>query len=86
VEEWDSTPIAVIATRDDLATVRPTDGANAALAMMADRDVNQVLVMDGERLAGVLPRTSLLQYLQLHARYGYDPRPRGRPGPPARPA
>jgi Zn-dependent protease/CBS domain-containing protein len=78
--EWDSTPIALILTRDDLAVVRPTDDANAALAVMTARDVNQVLVMDGDRLVGVLTRTSLLQYLQLHARFGFDAQTRRGPG------
>ena len=82
--EWETTPIASILTRDDLATVRPTDDANTALARMAERDVNQVLVMDGDRLVGLLSRASILQYMRLRSQFGYAP-PRRRPGTPVCP-
>jgi hypothetical protein len=40
------------------------------MAVLASRDVNQLPVMDGERLVGLLRREDVLKWLSLHVQRG----------------
>ncbi len=65
---WDTTPVRAIMTpADQLSTVEPEDAADDALRALGTRDVDQVPVMDGDRLVGVLRRQDLVRWLSLHA-------------------
>jgi Zn-dependent protease len=65
---WDSTPVRAIMTpADELSTVEPDDAADEALRALGSRDVDQLPVMEGDRLVGVLRRQDLLRWLSLHA-------------------
>jgi CBS domain-containing protein len=53
-------PVAAHMTRD-LLTVAPDDTLGDVVARMAERNVGAVLVLDGERLAGILTERDVLR-------------------------
>jgi CBS domain-containing protein len=65
---WDTTTVGAIMTPvDRLMTVAPDEEAGEALRGLADRDVDQVPVVENGRLVGLLRRRDILRWLQLHA-------------------
>ena len=50
----------------ELACVSPRQDAAEALAILAQRDVNQLPVLDGDKLVGLLRREDVLKWLSLH--------------------
>lgn len=65
--EWDRTTLEQIMTpADDLVTVEIGDPADEALRMLGEREVDQLPVLEGGRLAGVLRRQDLVKWLSLH--------------------
>lgn len=67
-EDWDTTPVSRLMTpADRLATVGPEEDAGQAFDELARRDVNQLPVVSGGRLVGMLTRQDLLRWLQIHA-------------------
>ena len=51
--------------RDRVPVVKETDDAIDAAAELADGDVNRALVLDGDRLAGLLSVTDVARALQV---------------------
>lgn len=70
VERWGTLAVGEIMTRGGLATVRPGDDLAGALRLLAERDLNQLLVMEDGRLFGLLSRSSIIRYLQLRQELG----------------
>lgn len=67
-ETWDTTPVSRLMTpADQLATVSPEEDAGEAFDELARRDVNQLPVISGGRLVGMLSRQDLVRWLQVHA-------------------
>lgn len=67
-EQWDAVTIEQIMTPSaDLVTVSPTEDAAEALQKLAQRDVNQLPVMDRGQLVGLLRRRDMVRWLQVHA-------------------
>jgi Zn-dependent protease/CBS domain-containing protein len=65
---WEATPVKEIMTpADELSTVEPDAAAEEALKALGTRDIDQVPVMEGDRLVGVLRRQDLVRWLSLHA-------------------
>jgi Zn-dependent protease len=56
--------------REELVSVLPDTELLSALQAMDDANVNQVPVMDGEDLLGVLSREQVLRYVRLRAQLG----------------
>jgi len=69
-ERWEQTPVSEIMTREPLHMVSPEDDLNTALRLITKGDVNQVLVMDEKRCAGLINRADILNYLQLTQELG----------------
>ncbi|MFO7996059.1 MAG: site-2 protease family protein [Dehalococcoidia bacterium] len=69
-EKWEETPVREIMTREPLHSVSPEDDLNTALRLIAKHDVNQVLVIDNKRCAGIVTRADILNYLQLSQELG----------------
>lgn len=64
--EWESTPIARIMTpRERLTSVQANENAASALERLSTRGVNQLPVLDGDQLLGLVQREDLLKYLSL---------------------
>ena len=72
-EQWPATPVSDIMTKaPDVAVASPDETASAALDRLAQRDVEQLPVVDDGRLVGLLRRRDILRWLELQ--------PRGRGG------
>src|SRR5205807_6072631 len=49
-EDWTRRPVSSVMTTGELAVVAPDDPVERGLKLMAERDLHQVLVVDGGRL------------------------------------
>lgn len=67
---WADTPVAQIMTRDPLYTVSPEDNLYTAMKMIAQQDINQVLIKQEGQCAGLLSRADILRYLQFAQELG----------------
>lgn len=67
-EEWPIVPVSRIMTpRDKLITIGPNDDLAKAFEQLARIDVNQLPVVVGDTLVGLLRRRDLLRWLQIHS-------------------
>ncbi len=67
-EEWPIVPVSRIMTpKDKLVTIGPNDDLAKAFEQLARIDVNQLPVVVGDTLVGLLRRRDLLRWLQIHA-------------------
>jgi Zn-dependent protease/CBS domain-containing protein len=64
-EKWAVTPVEQIMTRSPLYSVSPDDDLSTAMKLIAQHDLNQVLVMNGDLCSGLLTRAEIIRYLQL---------------------
>lgn len=66
--EWESTTAfrAMIPARD-LYTVRPSDAVEDAVRLMAQQDVNQLVVSEGGRFMGLLSRSAVIRHLEVRS-------------------
>jgi len=78
-EAWQTTRVRdAMTAAPQLVLAAPEESAAAALAKLANRDVEQLPVVDsGGRLLGMLRRRDILRWLELQPRRG-DPRMRER--------
>ena len=64
-EKWPITPVEQVMTKGPLHSVEPEDDLNQAMKLIAQHDLNQVLVMNDGQCAGLLSRAEIIRYLQL---------------------
>ncbi len=64
-EKWAYTPVEQIMTRQPLYSVTPEDDLNSAMKLLAQHDLNQVLVINEGQCVGLLSRADIISYLQL---------------------
>jgi CBS domain-containing protein len=69
-DKWAETPVAQIMTQSPLYTVSPADSLQEALKLIAQHDINQVLIKHQDRCAGVLSRADIIGYLQFSQELG----------------
>ncbi len=62
---WDSTTVENIMTREPLYTVSPEDTVNTALRMLAQHNINQVLVENQGQCAGLITRADIINHLRF---------------------
>jgi Zn-dependent protease len=62
---WATTPVEQIMTKAPLYSVTPEDSLNVAMKLIAQHDLNQVVVIAGGQCAGLLSRAEIIRYLQL---------------------
>lgn len=72
-DRWATTRVREIMTRSPLHAIRPTDDLATALRMLAEHNINQVVVMRDGTLAGLLTRADLIRYLQFREELGLRP-------------
>lgn len=70
-ERWAETPVEAIMTRQPLYTVSPEDDLNLAMKLIAQHDINQVLVTHEGQCAGLLTRADIIRHLQLRQELGF---------------
>ena len=63
-EKWAITTVEAIMTKAPLQCVSPEDDLARAMAMIAEQDVNQVLVCTDSGLVGILSRADIIRHLQ----------------------
>ena len=64
-DEWAVTSVDKIMTGNPLYTVGPNDDLNTAMKLIAQHDLNQILVVSEGQLLGILTRADIIHYLQL---------------------
>ncbi|MCI0777625.1 MAG: site-2 protease family protein [Chloroflexi bacterium] len=65
-EHWPTTSVYNAMTPfEKLRTVSPQEGAAAVLQLMSEKDVNQVPVVEGNRLIGIISRADILRLIQV---------------------
>jgi CBS domain-containing protein len=69
-EKWSQTPVEVIMTSTPLHTVAKDDDLSVAMKLLAQYGLNQVPVVEGEQLVGLLNRADIIGYLQLKQELG----------------
>lgn len=72
--EWDNTTVEKIMTRDPLYTVSPADNVNTAFRILAKQNINQVVVVEDGKCAGLLSRADIISHLQFVQELGTDRR------------
>jgi Zn-dependent protease/CBS domain-containing protein len=73
-EQWSATPVSQVMTREPLYSVKPDDDLGAAVQVIASHDLNQVLVVQDDRLAGMLCRADIIRYVNLSQESNIKPR------------
>lgn len=72
--KWAQTSVEEIMTRQPLYRVTPDDDLNSAMRLIAQHDINQVLVLREGRLVGLLNRADIIRHLQLSQELGIKPK------------
>ena len=65
VEAWPGKTVADIMTRAPLQTIGPDADLAQAARQLAERDLNQLLVVDRGQLVGLLGRGEILRFAHL---------------------
>jgi Zn-dependent protease/CBS domain-containing protein len=73
-QKWAETPVKQIMTTSPLYTVSPEDNLNVVLALIAQHDINQVLIKEQGRCAGLLSRADIIRLLQMRQELGLPKR------------
>ncbi|MFH0941551.1 MAG: site-2 protease family protein [Chloroflexota bacterium] len=74
-EKWPGTQVAGIMTRSPLYSVAKDDELQSAFNLIAEHDLNQVLVLEDGRVAGLLSRADIMRYLHLSRELRFPARP-----------
>lgn len=85
-EQWLTTPVSAITTKEPLYTVNEDDDMGAAISLLSAHDLNQLIVLKDGHLAGLLNRSHVIRYLQLRQELGTKKnvtQPTAKPVPPA---
>jgi Zn-dependent protease len=70
-QQWPLTRVdQVMIPRGELKTVRPDDALSDVFERMAREDVNQLVVVEGDELLGLIARDRLLNYIHLRGELG----------------
>ena len=69
-DKWQDTSVRDIMTREPLYSVKPDDELDKAVKLITRHDVNQLLVLEKERLVGMLNRADLISHLQVRQELG----------------
>lgn len=69
-DKWAVTPVKQIMTISPLYTVSTEDNLNTALGLIARHDINQVLIKDQGKCAGMLSRADIIHLIQMSQELG----------------
>jgi CBS domain-containing protein len=74
-DQWDTINVfRAMTPRERLITVTSRTSAIEALQSMAEHNINQLPVMSGREVEGLLTRAALIRAIQLHADVNQPPR------------
>jgi len=64
--QWSSVLVNEVMTKaGELKTVSPEDGLNTVIQLMESGDLNQLPVMSGQKLVGLISRSELIRYIKF---------------------
>jgi Zn-dependent protease/CBS domain-containing protein len=69
-EQWATTPVSVITTREPLFTMNEDDDLGEAVRLLSAHDLNQLIVLKNGKLSGLLNRSHVIRYLQIRQELG----------------
>ncbi len=75
VDNWPYTRVAQIMTKGQVHSVGPETDVAEALRLLAEKDVNQLLVLSDGATIGMLSRENIIRYVQLMSSMGISKRP-----------
>lgn len=64
-EDWELTTVRQVMTRMPLFMAHPDENVSSAMKVMAEQELNQLLVMESGNLVGLLSRADIIRYLQF---------------------
>jgi Zn-dependent protease/CBS domain-containing protein len=73
-DRWANTPVQEIMTVKPLETVDQDEDMNSALRTLAKNDLNQIPVMGGGKLVGLLSRSDVIRFIQTRHELGIKPK------------
>jgi Zn-dependent protease/predicted transcriptional regulator len=66
-DEWETTPVGRVATpMESVLTASPTQPVREVLSVIGTKNVNQIPVLDGDRVLGAVTRDTLVQAIELN--------------------
>jgi Zn-dependent protease len=66
-EQWPSVLVSKVMTgAGELKTVGPEDGLNTVLQLLESGNLNQLPVLSGQKLIGLVSRSDLIRYIKFH--------------------
>ena len=70
-EKWPETRVEEIMTpKEKLEAVSPDADGNQVLNSITTKDIHQIPVMEGEKIAGIICRSDVLRFIQLRSELG----------------
>ena len=69
-ESWPTTPVGSIMTPAPLKTVAPSTDMREAIKLLGPGGLNQLPVVEGDQLVGMLTRADVLRFMQLRSELG----------------
>lgn len=69
-EKWPTTTVEGVMTRESLHYVGPNEDLSNVLKMLAEYDLNQILVVEDSKVVGLLSRADMIRYLQARRELG----------------
>ncbi len=63
--EWAGTPVSTVMTRPPLHTLPPGENLDVALRLLTEKNINQVIVLDGDQVVGLVSREGLMRFVRL---------------------
>ncbi len=68
--DWATTPVAAVMTVNPLHTVASSESVDLALKLLAEKNINQAMVVDGGQLVGMIGRESLMRFVRVRRELG----------------
>jgi CBS domain-containing protein len=68
--DWAKTPVAAVMTVNPLHTVASSESVDVALKLLAEKDINQAMVLDGGQLVGMISREGLMRFVRVRRELG----------------
>jgi len=76
-DKWAYTPAEQIMTREPLYSVSPEDDLNTAMRLLAQHNLNQLLVLKEGELVGMVNRADIIRHLEISQELGMKRKEKG---------
>ncbi len=69
-QNWDTTTVETIMTKQPIYSVKPDDDLKTALTLIAQHGLNQIPVLQDKKIVGMLSRADIIRYIQISQELG----------------